>query len=874
MIFRGLLFPHNAEIGRKGRKSTASSMLRKIVGPGLSLILFAAAVWLLHNELRAYHLEDILPAFSSIPAAHLLAAAGLTVLSYAVMTGYDILAMRYIQYPLSYAKIGLASFIGYAFSNNMGMSMIAGASVRYRLYSAWGLSALQITQVVAFCSLTLWLGFFSLGGVVFLIEPLTIPAAIHLALPSLRAIGMVMLAVVLACGTVTTAKRTAIKIREWEIKLPSFRLFVSQLIIAALDWMLASLVLFVLLGPGSVMSYPEFLAVYLLAQLAGLVSQVPGGLGVFETIIVVMLSTRLPANQIFGALLAYRAFYYWLPLGTAALLLGLQEILRKRQQVVAFVQLFDQRVSPMVPQVLAVTVFLVGAILLFSGTTPTLEQRIVFFKNLVPLSLLELSHFIGSIAGMGLLLLGRGLQRRLDAAYNLTIGLLIAGIIASLAKGFDYEEAVALFLILVAIWPTRRHFYRKVSLFSQPFNAGWIAAICIILGGSMWLGFYCYRHVEYTDSLWWRFAFGGDGSLFLRATVGIVVLGLFFAAARLLRPAPPEPTECGQEELEKASIIVRNSVKVSANLALLGDKRFLFSPQGDAFIMYAVEGRSWIAMGDPVGPDLRWPELIWKFRELSNRYGGRAVFYATGSEHLHLYLDLGLSLLKLGEEARVLLTTFSLEGSARKKLRYTKRKLEKEGYRFEVLQPESVAAHFDELQNISDVWLTEKRTREKGFSLGFFQPDYIRRCPVAVVIRNERIEAFATLWTGVQLEELSIDLMRYLPEVAESGVMEYLFICMMLWGKEQEYCWFNLGMVPFSGLDNRALAPLWNRLGAFVFQHGEPFYNFQGLRQYKQKFDPQWRPKYLASPGVLALPRCFTNLATLISGGIKEVVIK
>jgi phosphatidylglycerol lysyltransferase len=789
-----------------------NSMLRKILGPGLSLILFAAAVWLLHNELRTYHLKDILHAFDAIPGSHLWAAAGVTILSYAVMTGYDVLAMRYIQYPLSFSRIGLTSFIGYAFSNNIGMSMIAWASVRYRLYSAWGLSTLQITQVVAFCTLTLWLGFLTLGGTVFLIEPLTIPGAIHLPGGSLRAIGIVMLAVVLAYGIATTAKKTAITIRQWEIQLPSVRLFVSQLIIAALDWMLASLVLFVLLAPGNAMSYPEFLAVYLLAQLAGLVSQVPGGLGVFETVIVLMLSAKLPANQIFGTLLGYRALYYWLPLGAAALLLGVQEILRKRERMNVFVRLFERWVSPMVPQVFAFTAFIGGAILLFSGTTPVVEQRIVFLEKLVPLPFLELSHFIGSVAGMGLLLLGRGLQRRLDAAYHLTIGLLIIGIAASLVKGFDYEEAIALFLILLAIWPTRRHFYRKASLFSQPFSAGWIAAIFIILGCSVWLGFYSYRHVEYTDSLWWRFAFGDDASRFLRATVGVVVLGLFFAAARLLRPAPPQPTESGRQELEKAYTIVRNSVEVSANLALLGDKRFLFNPEGDAFIMYAVEGRSWIAMRDPVGPDLRWPGLIWKFRELSDRYGGRTVFYEVGHERLHLYLDLGLSLLKLGEEARVPLTTFSLEGRTRKRLRYNKRKLEKEGCRFEVLQPESVVAHLDELKNISDAWLTEKSTREKGFSLGFFQSDYIRRCPVALVIRNERIEAFANLWTGAQLEELSLDMMRYLPEAAE-GVMEFLFICLMLWGKEQGYRWFNMGMAPFSGLENRALAPLWNRLG-------------------------------------------------------------
>jgi phosphatidylglycerol lysyltransferase len=849
------------------------SLLRKISGPGLSVLLFTAAIWLLHGELKTYHLADILKAIESIPAGRMWLAIALTIVSYVIMTGYDVLAMRYIQHPLSYSKIGLASFIGYAFSNNIGLSMIAGGSVRYRLYSAWGLSALQITQVVVFCTLTLWLGFFTLGGVVFLVKPPAIPATVHLPLASLRVVAMVMLAAVLVNGVLTVARKAPIKIREWEIQLPSIGLFVSQLIIAALDWMLASFVLFVLLAPGTAMSYPEFMGVYLLAQLAGLVSQVPGGLGVFETVIVLMLTARFPASQILGALLAYRVLYYWLPLGVAALLLGLQEILRKRERLRVFVQLFERWVSPMVPQVLAFAAFIGGAILLFSGTTPVVEQRIVFIKKLVPLPLLELSHFIGSVAGMGLLLLGRGLQRRLDAAYHLTIGLLIAGIVASMTKGFDYEEAAALLLILAAIWPTRRHFYRKASLFSERFNAGWIAAILIIVGCSVWLGFYSYRHINYADSLWWRFAFSADASRFLRGTVGVVVCGLFFAAARLLRPAPPQLTETGLQELKKAYRIVHNSVQGSANLALLGDKRLLFSPEGDAFIMYAVEGRSWIAMGDPVGADLRWPELIWKFRELSDRYGGRIVFYEIGHDHLHLYLDLGLSLLKLGEEARVPLADFSLEGSARKDLRYTRRKLEKQGCRFEVIQPESVASHLDDLKKISDAWLTEKNTREKGFSLGFFQPDYIKQCPVALVIRNEKIEAFANLWAGTGLEELSLDLMRYLPEAAE-GVMEYLFICLMLWGKERGYRWFNLGMAPFSGLENRALAPLWNRLGAFVFRHGEHFYNFQGLRQYKEKFDPQWRPKYLASPGGLALPQIFANLATLISGGVKGVVAK
>ena len=139
--------------------------------------------------------------------------------------------------------------------------------------------------------------------------------------------------------------------------------------------------------------------------------------------------------------------------------------------------------------------------------------------------------------------------------------------------------------------------------------------------------------------------------------------------------------------------------------------------------------------------------------------------------------------------------------------------------------------------------------------------------------KTGKIVAFANLWLSADKEELSPDLMRFLPDAPES-VMEYLFLQLMLWGKQEGYHWFNLGMAPLSGLEDHALAPLWNRLGAFMFRHGEHFYNFQGLRRYKDKFDPEWEPRYLASPGGLALPRILTNIAALISGGLKGVVTK
>jgi len=356
--------------------------------------------------------------------------------------------------------------------------------------------------------------------------------------------------------------------------------------------------------------------------------------------------------------------------------------------------------------------------------------------------------------------------------------------------------------------------------------------------------------------------------------VGAVILALTFGLARLVRPSPPKPLVPTPKDMETISSIVQQSPQTSAYLSLLGDKNILFNPTGTSFIMYAVEGRSWIAMGDPVGPEDEWADLLWQYRELYDRHDDWPVFYEVGSEHLHLYLELGLTVLKLGEEALVPLDTFSMEGSGRKELRRTVRKLEEEGCTFALIGTEGVSASLPELEIISDGWLAAKNTREKRFSLGFFSPDYLQKTPVGIVRNKDgKILAFTNLWLGANKEELSIDLMRYL-EQAPHSIMEYLFIQLILWGKKESYHWFNLGMAPLSGLEDHELAPLWNRLGAFVFRHGEHFYNFQGLRQYKEKFRPEWRPKYLACPGGMALPRIFTNLGTLISGGIKGVVSK
>jgi phosphatidylglycerol lysyltransferase len=280
-----------------------------------------------------------------------------------------------------------------------------------------------------------------------------------------------------------------------------------------------------------------------------------------------------------------------------------------------------------------------------------------------------------------------------------------------------------------------------------------------------------------------------------------------------------------------------------------------------------------VALGDPVGSAEAAPGLIREFLERCDDFDGEPVFYEVGKERLHLYADFGFAFAKLGEEARVSLKEFSLQGSASKEYRNALRRLEKEGGTFRIVPREGVPAVLDALEEVSGEWMRSKATAEKGFSLGFFDREYVSRFPAAVIEVAGRIEAFATLWPGARKVELSVDLMRF-RDTAPKNVMEALFIHLILWGQSDGYRWFSLGMAPLSGLDASPIASLWTKAGSFLYRQGEAFYNFQGLRAYKEKFRPVWEPRYLTYPGGLALPRIAADVAALIAGGYRRILGK
>lgn len=854
-----------------GAGASRRSRVWRWVQPLLALALFAAGIAVIQSDLRRVNYATIRATIRALPHGALLWAVAFTLLNYAVLCLYDLLAFRYIGKKQKWWKVALASFTGYAISNSVGWAVISGTSVRYRFYSRWGLTAGDISRIIIFYNGTFWLGLLVLGGYSMAFDPH--PDLVTLAGPLLvHAAGVLMLAIAASYAVASVVWRKPVRIGGFRAPIPPPGTMLLQFLLSTVDWALAGAVLYVLI-PRTGLDFPEVLSAFIAAQLLGLASHVPGGVGVFEgTMAYLLRGYGIPA-ELLATLFLYRIIYYLVPLGGALAFLVADELRLRRHAIARWGGAFGALTGQVTPKVLAVFTFIAGGVLLLSGATPAERERIIWLSRYLPLAVIEASHFLGSVLGVGLLFISNGVYRRLRFAWYVAGTALLLGILASILKGADYEEAFFLAALLAAFAVSKRAFDRRAHFFAARFSPGWFASVIAVVGASVWLGFFAFRNVDYSGDLWWRFAFTGGGaeaSRFLRASVGAAVAILAFGVLRIMRPAPPEVVAPTPQDLEDAEKLVRQQPHTQPFLVFLGDKSLLFSPQRDAFLMYGVQGRTWVALGDPVGNPAYTNALIRQFFGRCDDFGGIPVFYQVSKDRLHQYADFGLTFVKLGEEAFLDLASFALEGAERKPLRLVLNRFARSGMTFRIVPIDEVPALLPELRRVSDDWLAHKAAAEKGFSLGFFDAGFVRRFPVAVIEGEGGVQAFATVWPGPDGTEISVDLMRYRAG-APKNVMEVLLLQVILWGKEHGYRRFNLGMAPLSGLEMSAVAPVWTRMGNWLFERGGALYNFQGLRAYKEKFHPAWEPRYLAYPGGLNLPRIMADVSALIAGGYRRI---
>lgn len=846
---------------------------RQTIGLSLTLLLFSMALIACRHLLQSLDPDALHSALLAVPSKSLLGAFAATALGFLILLGYEWSASRYAGVKLPARTLAFGGFNAFAIGNAVGLSVLSGGSVRYRLYARHGLSAGDVARMTLFASLSLGSALPLLAALASLSDLHAASSALRLPLPLVAGTALAILLLYIGLSFGIWRRRNSeqpepdnllVRIGRRQIRLPGVRLSLLQLLITALDVAAAATALYLLLPEAP--PFGAFILVYLLALAAGVLSHVPGGVGVFEAVLLAAFANQLGAAPLAAALLLYRLIYVVAPLLLACVLLLLteaQRVLPTRQAM--------RVASGLAAPVLALLVFISGVVLLLSGVTPAIDTRLEHLGFLIPHRLIDTSHLGASLIGVLCLLLAQGLQRRLSAAWALTLALLLSGALLSLLKGFDWEEASLLIVTAILLARFRQSFYRPSRLLELPFSPLYLVACLCVLASSIWLMFFAYQDVPYEHQLWWQFALDANAPRALRSALGSSVLLVIIVLTWLLRTSPPVIHLPNAEELAQAAAIIKGSKQPDGGLALSGDKALLFHPQGNAFLMYARRGRSLVALYDPIGAPQQRAELIWQFRDLCDLHHARPVFYQVRAECLPFYMDIGLTALKLGEEARIDLPSFDLEskGKDMKDLRYTLSRGQRDGLTLEIHEAGQVP--LDELKVISDAWLDGKQVREKGFSLGRFNADYLKYFRIALIRHEGRPVAFANLLETDSHELASLDLMRVHPQ-APKMTMEFLLLNLLLHYKAHGYTCFSLGMVPLAGLQPRRGAPLTQRLGALVFRRGGQFYNFQGLRRFKEKFQPQWEPRYLAVPAGLDPLVALTDTAALIAGGLTGLV--
>lgn len=305
-------------------------------------------------------------------------------------------------------------------------------------------------------------------------------------------------------------------------------------------------------------------------------------------------------------------------------------------------------------------------------------------------------------------------------------------------------------------------------------------------------------------------------------------------------------------------------------LGLCGDKAALCARQTPGLLLYAPRAERWIALAGPAGSrqgrTLVMDAFLWRARAA----GVTPVLYQADRETTAQLTARGFRAWKLGEEARVALTGFSLDGGARKSIRANVRKLEQAGLRFEIRAAADALLLLDAAE-ISRQWLSAKRSREKQFSLGRFSVDYLRHTPLALVWHGAELVAFANLLTTTDHSVLSVDLMRY-GRNAPANVMDFLFARLLQWAAQQGYAEFSLGMTPLANIEDDPRTPHWPRLARLLWRFGERHYNFQGVRRFKEKWQPTWHSRYLLCPRRRDCIPALLDCAVLIAGGKRALL--
>ncbi|WP_416826779.1 bifunctional lysylphosphatidylglycerol flippase/synthetase MprF [Ectobacillus polymachus] len=802
------------------------------------------------KELTHLSIHQAVSVIKQIPNGGFYLAIIVGLLAVSTMFFYDFVMLRSVKAPVSIKKVFRISWIANSFNGIFGFGGLIGAGVRTMLYRPYIKEQGKLVKTIAWMTTAFIMGlsFLSIFGLLGILQTSFILSERPWLWPAL--IGFSMIApIYIIVSKLKLGRRTF----ATDVNNPTLLYSIVSLV----EWTSAGVVIFVILRLlGVEIDFRQALGVYVISAIAGSLSLVPGGLGSFDLIFLRgMNQYGITTETTLSALLLYRLVYYIIPFGVglAFAAFEMSGVARKkiesRQMFVpalettgVLVTIQRQLFTKMESWALAALSALTGVVIIFSVLFPISIERFHILRIFIPKPLIQVSFDLSLSVGILLILLAKPIYERTKQAYAMTIVVLMVGIIFNVLKGIDFEESLLLLIILAIFFMLRKRFIREQVSYTYVDGIKTGLLIFLLLYAyqyfGTWLGAH---HLDFLPSYVVR-----PSKMVMRTTyitAILVPLSLYIAAFLRNRTGTRVPGRVASSEMLQ-QFLQQYGGNVLSHLGFLGDKRIFLSSDGKALLQFAVTKKRLVVLGDPIGVPSSYQAVIEEFLDESERLGYVCIFYQVERRWLGLYHDFGYNFLKLGEEAEVDLSSFSLTGKKKASLRSNLHKFEREGYVFSVHEAPHSKALLQQLKQVSDDWLQGKK--EKGFSLGYFDEEYLNRSPVATLSNNKgKIVSFVSILPVYQPNKVAIDLMRYSHD-APSGVMDAMFLHLFEWAKNNGYMQFNMGMAPLSNVGISPHSFWMERVAAAVYNNIRYMYSFSGLRQFKEKYNPTWSGKYLA----------------------------
>lgn len=614
---------------------------------------------------------------------------------------------------------------------------------------------------------------------------------------------------------------------------------------STLEWAFVSL-FFILIGylMGVRTNFVAVFPLYVVAQILGVISMLPGAIGSFDLIMLMeltMLGVSRPSAIIW--LLLFRVFYYIIPLGVGAIFF-IHHIYNQ------FDEFFDHIPTSIIKQVAHIIVtcfmYISGILMLLAASVPDLTSSNRFLQRFYPFTFFFLHQLTTILFAIAMLACARGIQAKVKRAYWPTLILLVIGIVNTLINLGTVTLTIYLLIILVLLFLMRNVSYRKKLQYSM---GKFLVDSCIFVGSLILyilVGFYNTPRYSSNHVVPQFLLFPGE-KIWLSGFIGLLLgFAIMFLILNYFSGGYDPFGGIYSIDKERLSKIIKEyGGNETSHLAFLRDKNIYYYQENGAdqvFFMYQKKYDKLIIMGDPVGNPDKFEPAIKEFIHEADLYGYQLVFYEASSKITMILHEYGFDFIKTGEDGWVKLADFTLAGKKQRSQRALMHKFDREGYTFDIINPPFSSATMAELKAVSDDWLGKEV--EKGFSLGFFSRQYINEAPVATVRDTDgQLVAFATLMPTGTKKLLTIDLMRH-SHAAPSGIMDKIFVSMFLYGQDNGYEYFDLGMAPLANVGSSQYSFIEEKIAHFIYEYGYHLYGFQGLRRYKEKYASSWFPKY------------------------------